>query len=58
MSCHRPLCPCRPWRALGLCALCLGTLLGELPGDPADDSTEVYDDAACEPACEPADGAA
>ena len=32
----------------------LGTLLGAIPGDPADDGVEVYDDAACEPT----DGAA
>lgn len=54
MNCRWPACPCRSWCGTGLCALCLGSLLGELPGDPADDVTEVFDDAACEPA----DGAA
>lgn len=47
---HPDACPCRlhrcgfpslPWVAL--CVLCLGTMLGEIPGDPPDDTTEVFD---------------
>jgi hypothetical protein len=47
--CAWPECPCRALAGYALCVLDLGTLLGALPGDPADDGVEVYDDAACEP---------
>jgi len=50
MTCRRPECFCRALPGYSLCALDLGTLLGELPGDPPDDVTEVTDDAAGEPA--------
>ncbi len=49
-ACRWPGCPCRALSWIDLCALDLGTLLGAIPGDPADDGVEVYDDAACEPA--------
>lgn len=49
LACRWPNCPCRALPGFSLCALDLGTLLGALPGDPADDATEVYDDASCEP---------
>jgi len=46
--CAWPECPCRALAGYALCVLDLGTLCGEIPGDPPDDR-EVFDDAACEP---------
>ncbi len=59
-------CPCRacsfpslPWVAL--CVLCVGGILGAIPGDPPDDAAEVFDSpedrAAAYPDGESAEGA-
>lgn len=43
MRCRRADCPCRPLPWIALCALCVGGILGAIPGDPPDDAAEVFD---------------